>query len=156
MTPQLTLDVALYLTPHQDSNPPAPRVLLGLAHDDAMRIRHLLIVAALALGCGVGAAHPAYAVVPVPGEWTSGPNSAGRAVIVTGTLAVVDGGGVAVLVIDVGRRHPEHRSLTLVTTARTIITKGGRPAPLVALAGAKATVTGNRVGDRVAVSKITA
>jgi hypothetical protein len=117
-----------------------------------MRLRVLVIAAALAAGIGV--ADPAFAAVPSSGGAPA--DSSGRPVVLTGALTSARPGGTAILRIDVGRRHPQEKPLSIVTTAATIITKGGRSVRLTALNGAKVTVTGKRAGDRIAASKVTA
>jgi len=117
-----------------------------------MRLRLLVIAAALALGAGAG--EPAFAAVPVPGGDSSPVDASGRAVVVTGSLKAAGPGGTAILFIDVGRRHPLAKPLSIVTTAATVITKGGRAVRLSTLTGTKVTVTGKRSGDKVAASRV--
>jgi hypothetical protein len=74
----------------------------------------------------------------------------------TGALKSASPGGLAVLLVDVGRRHPQEKSLSVVTSAATVVTRGGRVVRLTSLNGAKVTVTGKRVGDRLAASKVSA
>jgi hypothetical protein len=137
---------------HPDGNPAGP------VHDrtgrivDGMRLRLVVIAAALALGAGAG--EPAFAAVPVPGGGSSPADASGRAVVVTGSLKAAGPGGIAILLIDVGRRHPQAKPLSVVTTAATVITKGGRAVRLSTLTGTKVTVTGKRSGDKVAASKV--
>jgi hypothetical protein len=120
-----------------------------------MRLRLLVIAAALAVGVGSAAiAEPAFAAVPVPGGGSSPADAGGRPVVMTGSLTSATSAGTATLQIDVGRRHPQERQLSVVTTASTVITKGGRRVRLSTLNGTKVTVTGKRSGDKVAASKI--
>ena len=120
-----------------------------------MRLRQLMVTAALVAGTSVGAASPAAAVTTPPGEWKSPPGPSSRTVTVTGSLAVVDPAGtVAVLVIDVGRRHAQQRPLTILATSQTVVTRRGRPASFMALNSATVTVTGTRSGDRVAATRV--
>lgn len=121
-----------------------------------MRLRLLVIGAALAAGVvSATSADPAFAAVPSTGG-SSPQGASGRAVVVTGALTSASPRGTAVLLIDVGRRHPQEKPLSVVTTAATVVTKGGRSVRLIALNGAKVTVTGKRSGDRIAASKVTA
>jgi hypothetical protein len=119
-----------------------------------MRLRLLVVAAALAVGVGV--ADPAFAAVPLPGGGSSPPDLNGRPTVLTGELTAATPGGTAALLIDVGRRHPQERALSVVTTPATVITRGGRAVRLTTLKGSKVTVTGKRAGDRVVATKVAA
>ena len=124
---------------------------------DGMRLRLLVVAAALAVGVGTATiADPAFAAVPVPGGGSSPADLTGRPTVVTGELTAASSGGTAVLLIDVGRRHPQERVLSVVTTAATVITRGGRAVRLTTLKGTKVTVTGKRAGDRLVATKVAA